>query len=196
MPRLIIYFFFLTGNFAKIHDCIIEHQRKLSNVAAFFNVNLLTPFQQFSLREELGIDIYDRYVCSVSPQILHISGRLGKKSKESPVVHLMYANSNYESVHHMVRYMLVLLIFKQHARTREAKLQTSLAELMYIRQRMKFYGSEDALVNLDQREAFLKRELEDIITHRRQLRRKRSVLQLPVSNSRGCVSIYIFINIG
>lgn len=76
--------------------------------------------------------------------------------------------------------MLVLLIFKQHARTKEAKLQTSLAELMYFRQRMRFYGSENALVPLGQREGYIKRELDNIQMHRRQLRRKREGLQLPV----------------
>lgn len=79
--------------------------------------------------------------------------------------------------------MLVLLIFKQHARTKEAKLQTSLAELLYYRQRLRFYGSDEALVPLSQRENFIKRELDSIQMHRRQLRGKRQALQLPVSFS-------------
>ncbi|OQR77400.1 putative GTP-binding protein 6-like, partial [Tropilaelaps mercedesae] len=125
------------GNFSVLYDTICEHNRKLSNVAALFNVNTLTALQQRSLSQELGIEVYDRY-------------------------------------------MLVLLIFKQHARTAEARLQTSLAELMYYRQRVRFHGSANMLVNLGQRESFIKRELEHIQRHRKRLRQKRHGLQLPV----------------
>ncbi|TKR61334.1 hypothetical protein L596_028454 [Steinernema carpocapsae] len=41
------------------------------------------------------------------------------------------------------RYNIVLLIFKQYAKTREAKLQIELAEIPYIRHRMKFLDNVD-----------------------------------------------------
>ncbi|XP_022706170.1 putative GTP-binding protein 6 [Varroa jacobsoni] len=128
---------FGTGNFSIIRDVINERQRRSPSVVAFFNVTMLTAVQQHTLRQELGVDVYDRY-------------------------------------------MLVLLIFKQHARTKEAKLQTSLAELSYYRQRMKLHGSTDMLVQLEQREGHVKRELEYIQGHRSLLRKKRQKLQLPV----------------
>ncbi|XP_003740856.1 putative GTP-binding protein 6 [Galendromus occidentalis] len=79
------------------------------------------------------------------------------------------------------RYMLVLQIFKHHARSKEAKLQTSLAEIPYFRAAMGFHGSDQMLVQLGQREVALRQELENLKEHRALLRQERRRMEVPVA---------------
>lgn len=76
--------------------------------------------------------------------------------------------------------MLVLQIFKHHARTKEAKLQVSLAEIPYYRSQMGFHGNDDMLVQLGQREVALNRALDELKGHRALLRQQRRKKELPV----------------
>lgn len=79
--------------------------------------------------------------------------------------------------------MLVLQIFKHHARTKEAKLQTALAEIPYYHARMGFYGTDDMLVQLKQREVYLKHCLEELKGHRAVLRQSRRKFEIPVTGA-------------
>ena len=82
--------------------------------------------------------------------------------------------------------MLVLQIFKHHARTREAKLQVSLAEIPYFRANINFHGEDGMLVQLAQREVALKQALADLKSHRALLRQQRQKNELPVRILLGC----------
>lgn len=99
------------------------------------------------------------------------------------------------------RYTMVLNIFREHAHTKEAKLQIALAEVPYYRSRIwylhKASGQREGATGhtvrgsgetyyarcqrlLSERELNLRRRLEDLKSHRELLRHKRTKLELPV----------------
>ncbi len=94
------------------------------------------------------------------------------------------------------RYNLVLQIFQRHACTREARLQVSLAEIPYLKQRlhgdlylenrMKHSGRrrgndffEAKIMALKRQEGRIKSTLDEIRRHRKVLREKRSKYDIP-----------------
>eukprot|EP00096_Caligus_rogercresseyi_P012506 TRINITY_DN5259_c0_g1_i1.p1 TRINITY_DN5259_c0_g1~~TRINITY_DN5259_c0_g1_i1.p1 ORF type:complete len:511 (-),score=120.95 TRINITY_DN5259_c0_g1_i1:43-1575(-) len=94
------------------------------------------------------------------------------------------------------RYSVVLQIFKQHARTREAKLQVSLAEIPYIRRRLNGDHAQELgnkhsksrkgesyfqthIMDLNKRETRIKNELRKLKDQRSMLRQSRSKFGTP-----------------
>jgi len=92
------------------------------------------------------------------------------------------------------RYTIVLQIFKEHAQSKEAKLQVALAEIPYIKFRLDLiHGSEDPNVDmfgdnmprdkrnfmLRTRESKLRKELNKLHTSRQDIRRERQENNVP-----------------
>ncbi|XP_064483667.1 putative GTP-binding protein 6 [Ornithodoros turicata] len=143
------------GNLEKIRDTI---QANCRISALFLNIDILTGLQHAELAAYFGVPIYDRYT-------------------------------------------IVLNIFRQHARTKEAKLQVALAEIPYYRARIyhlhKGCGQHEGATGhsiggsgesyyarrrrlLVEREACLRRQLEDIKSHRQLIRQKRVKQEFPI----------------
>nr|XP_031837462.1 putative GTP-binding protein 6 isoform X1 [Nomia melanderi] len=86
------------------------------------------------------------------------------------------------------RYSIVIHIFREHAKTREAKLQVALAEIPYIRKKMvdlhtchvgRIYMDEKKKKTLEAREKKLKHALKKLKDHRQMIKRQREAYGFP-----------------
>lgn len=78
----------------------------------------------------------------------------------------------------MDRYSVVLSIFRQHARTKEAKLQVALAELPYVTKRLGIRGEKERMLMME-REKRLRNALNTIAGKRAHIRQNRVKSDIP-----------------
>ena len=114
---------FSSGNFEDIKQQVARRRRVIS--AVFFSIDMLNSVQLAARQTAFSVPVYDRLALYSVP-VYH---RFYVFSV--PMYGMLVVFGVPKTL--VARFSIVLLLFKLHAQTREAKLQVALAELPYYK---------------------------------------------------------------